>query len=197
MLKFLIPLICLCGLCIPQSELSQSGTQSEARCTIGLDNAPTIRGLKLGQNLEQVKAILPTLLKAGSNATRDPGIGALESRVNVNTPEYLPAFEGVEQVQVLFLDDRLVQMNFLYDRTVRWQREKNFTSKISELLKLPNVWEDSIGGSTLNCDGFFLRAELGYYNSPSQLLVKLTNLSAEIDRRIKARDEKQRGSFKP
>ena len=197
MLKFLFPLICLCALCIPQNALSQSSTQSEVRCTIGLDNAPTIRGLKLGQNLEQVKAVLPTLLKAGSNATRDPGIGALESRVNVNTPEYLPAFEGVEQVQLLFLDNRLVQLNFLYDRTVRWQREKDFTSKISELLKLPNVWEDSIGGSILNCDGFFLRAELGYSNSPSQLLVKLTNLSAEIDRRIKARDEKQRGSFKP
>jgi hypothetical protein len=75
--------------------------------------------------------------------------------VNVNTPEYLPAFEGVEQVQVLFLDDRLVQMNFLYDRTVRWQREKDFTSKISELLKLPNVWEDSIGGSIFNCAKFY------------------------------------------
>ena len=162
-----------------------------------MDTAPTIRGLKLGQNLEQVKAVLPTLLKAGSNATRDPGIGALESRVNVNTPEYLPAFEGVEQVRVLFLDDRLVQMNFLYDRNVRWQREKDFTSKISESLKMPNVWEDGIGGSILNCEGFFLRAEIGYYNSPSQLLIKLTNLSAEIDRRIKARDEKQRGSFKP
>jgi hypothetical protein len=197
MMKFLIPFICLCVPCIPQTALSQTGTQSETRCTIGLDNAPTIRGLKLGQNLEQVKAVLPSLLKAGSNATRDPGIGALESQVNVNTPEYLPAFEGVEQVRVLFLDDRLVQMNFLYDRKVRWQREKDFTSKISELLKLPNAWEDSIGGSILNCDGFFLRAEIGYYNSPSQLLVKLTNLSAEIDRRIKARDEKQRGSFKP
>jgi len=117
--------------------------------------------------------------------------------VNVNTPEYLPAFEGVEQVRVLFLDDRLVQMNFLDDRKVRWQREKDFTSKISESLKMPNVWKDSIGGSILNCDGFFLRAEIGYSNSPSQLLIKLTNLSAEIDRRIKARDEKQRGSFKP
>ena len=75
MLRFLIPLICLCALCIPETALSQSDTQSEARCTIGVDTAPTIRGLKLGQNLEQVKAVLPTLLKAGSNATRDPGIG--------------------------------------------------------------------------------------------------------------------------
>lgn len=175
MLKFLIPLICLCALCIPETALSQSGTQSENRCNTGLENAPTIRGLKLGQTLEQVKAVLPTLLRAGSNATRDPGIGALESRVNVNTPEYLPAFEGIEQVSVLFLDDRLVQMKFLYDRKVRWQRQTEFTSKISESLKMPNAWEDSIGGSILNCNGFFLRAEIGYYNGPSQLLIKLTN----------------------
>ena len=195
--RFLILLICLFALFISETAaVSQSGTQSENRCNIGLDNAPTIRGLRLGQNLDQVKAILPTLPKAGSKATRDPGIGALESRVDVNTPTYLPAFEGIEQVNVLFLDDRLVQINFHYDRKLRWQSEKEFTSRISDSLKMPNVWEDGIGGSILNCNGFFLRAEIGY-NSPSQILIKLTNLSAEIDHRIKARDERQRGSFKP
>jgi hypothetical protein len=197
MLRFLITIICLSALCFAETGLSQSGAQSENRCTVGLDNTPTIRGLKLGQTLQQVKGILPTLLKAGSNATRDPGIGALESRVRVNTPVYLAAFAGIEQVNVLFLDDRLVQMNFVYDRNVRWQKGSEFTSKISESLKMPNVWEDSIGGSILNCNGFFLRAEIGYYSSASQLLIKQTNLSAEMDRRIKARDEKQRGSFKP
>jgi hypothetical protein len=196
MLKFVM---LLAGLIPPSSGivLSQSGVQSEKRCNVRLDNAPTIRGLKLGQTVEQVKAALPTLLKRGSEATQDPGIGALESHVQVNAAEYMPGFAGINQVNVLFLDERLAQIKIVYDQSVRWQRESDFTSKVSESLNLPNAWEDSFGGSIMNCDGFFLRAEIGHCTSPTGLLIKLTNLTEEVDRRMKLRDEKQRGSFKP
>jgi hypothetical protein len=196
MLKFVVLLTGLIPLC-SGIVFSQSGVRSEKGCNIRLDNAPAVRGLKLGQTVEQVKAVLPTLLKRGSEATRDPEIGVLESRVRVNAPEYMPGFAGIDQVNILFLDDRLSQVKIVYDQSVRWQKESDFTSKVSESLNLPNAWEDTIGGSIMNCDGFFLRAEIGHYTSPTELLMKQTNLSEEVGRRMKLRVDNQRGLFRP
>jgi hypothetical protein len=186
---------------IAQSTKDANGS---GKCDVQLDHAPSIRGLRLGHSIEDVKVVLPTLLQRNSGAVADPEIGLLQSEVRVDSAAYKPAFDGIDMVGLMFLDKKLAQIKIVYDHSIRWNKTRDFTSKISESLHLPNVWEGlffstgTLGDDpSMECGGFLLTAEIGLHTSPTVLLIKQSNLSEEVDRRVKQRDEKKRGSFKP
>jgi hypothetical protein len=173
----------------------------QASCHLTLDQAPAIRGLRLGQSIADVKAILPTLLHRESGAVEDPDIGALQAKVHVDVAAYKPAFDGIDRVNVMFLDKRLAQISIIYDHSIEWKGGDEFTARISESLRLPNAWLSVLPSNTdflsMQCNGFLLTADVGKYSARTSLLIKQTNLDTEMDRRAKSRADQRRDSFKP
>lgn len=72
--------------------------------------------------------------------------------------------EGIETISAEFLDQRLTSIQLLYDNSVKWNSIDEFTTRVSEVLGLPDRWERT-GYSTrrLTGEGFVISAELYSY----------------------------------
>jgi hypothetical protein len=131
--------------------------QGEAACTLKLAQLPQaseLRGFQLGMTTEQVKARVPHIVFG-----RVDQFGSSKTSLNpdFNTQVDKASFEGVRTVSLDFLDGRLVSLWIGYNDSFKWKTLDQFTSGISESLKLPKAWRvKSRGGSQMACDGFQL-----------------------------------------
>ena len=179
-------------------------TQGEVpKCSLTLAQSPTIRGLKLGMDVEEVlryfpdRSVDPQVRRALLDADKQFGRASFHAPIYPNRAE--SKFAGISQFFFEFLDKRLTSFSVHYEGP-EWNNVDEFISKLAEPLKLQsaNYWTPSNlpNGKTLKCTGFEVSAwvERGGSNS-----VRVRNPAAEEivkDRQTEAK-ERARKEFRP
>lgn len=165
----------------------------ENKCTLKTNQAPELRGFRLGMTVEQVK-------------TRFPFVRIIDSgefdfyktaRVTDENLKAIDSFRGVQSVRLTFLDDRIISIVFGYDSSIEWKSDEQFSTRVGEMLKLPNAWQTGMSGYNrqLECDGFHVRTSQNQINLAN--IAEIENLERRQREQIEKRKEERRQTFKP
>jgi len=181
--------------------------QTEAS-SIKLDQAPSLRDIKLGMSLNQVLDLIPGS-REDKNVTvyldhaRRGRPAALYEKISLtffaSTYQSLPMFNNLQHIAVQTFDDRVTDISVQYTYPP-WERVDDFVAKVAESLSLPGVkeWEqvDSTRNRNLKCQDFQVRV---WADNSANSTVALSDRTVErkIAERKKAVIEKARKEFKP
>jgi hypothetical protein len=132
----------------------------QSTCTLKIDQLPEsieLRGFRLGMTLEQAKAQVPQIPRAGADKF---GV----ARISIN-PHFDPSFDmtrfaNVRTISLDFLDGRLISLWIGYESTFKWQTLDTFVAGISRSLNFPGEWPAKRGGRQLNCNDFSVFASM-------------------------------------
>ncbi len=169
----------------------------EAKCTLTLAQLPQsaeLRGFRLGMTLEQTKGQFPFVRVQVSNKFdfhKQGWVTADDLKENAN-------FKGVEGLSLTFLDDKLIEIGVNYDNSIEWKSEEHFSTRVGEMLKLPNAWQRSLNtgyARQLECDGFQVRTRVNQINLFNP--VEYQNLERRQQEQVERKKEERRQSFKP
>jgi hypothetical protein len=161
-----------------------SAQQPTRQCTVGVENAPELRGLRLGMTLEQVKSRLPSLQVKPSR------FGLTTASLDYTYPvaAKTAGLEGVQSISLEFVDEHLVKIGIMYSNSINWQTPRQFSERVAAALKLPDAWEN---GFNMRCEGFNVSV-IPNYISMSEVQ------PYEIIRQRRAEyEEKERQGFQP
>jgi len=140
----------------------------QAKCTLAIDRAPELRGLRVGATQASVLARFPgvsvgkpdklgvtqlrlTVIDSGavvkSVASREKpvrldmtSLQGEEGAFTVDAAKF-PALKGVARIQLRFLDNRLSNIQIAYDDSIKWVSVEDFIETVSNILKLPTEWQ--------------------------------------------------------
>jgi hypothetical protein len=160
----LILLIILsCGLPLLAQDKNDS---KQPKCTLPLERAPELRGLRLGASQAGILARFPgasvekpdkfgisqlrftvidTATTSKGSPARDKGVqpdmtsGPEESAFVVDSAKF-SALKGVRRVQLRFMDGRLFFIRVAYDDSVKWDTVDDFVETVAKTLNLSGVW---------------------------------------------------------
>lgn len=160
-LILLITVSCALPLC------AQSKTESkQTKCTLALDRAPELRGLRLGASQATVLARFPgtslekpdkfglaqlrlTVIDTGAGTRvmrRDRAVEAditstpgAESAFIIDAAKF-PPLKGVRGIRLRFVDGRLAYARVAYDDSVKWDSVDEFVMTVAKALSLPVEW---------------------------------------------------------
>lgn len=161
-LTLLIVLICALPL------FAQGRTETkQTSCTLGLDRAPELRGLRVGAPQSAVLARFPgaslekadqfgvalmrfTVIDSGviskGLANRDKGvqpdmssIPGKESGFIIDSAKF-PALKGLRRIRFRFVDGRLAYVQAAYDDSTKWESIDEFVETVAKILNLPAEW---------------------------------------------------------
>lgn len=175
-------------------------------CDLKLNNAPALRGLRLGMSVSEVSARL-----GGLRAT--PGRCGL-STLYVSGKQLSSAtrgFEGVALVRLILLDDKVVYLNVAYGRDFPFKSFDEYLSTLSSSLALPGAWRRVAGSAdfeqaqAMTCEGFVVVAgRIGslyvelHDTEAVQTLVKRDIEAGQRQKQESEREaERRRRTFKP
>lgn len=168
-------------------------------CTLTLEQAPEVRGLKLGQRPGLLAGFFPDSYSGGIREFKDDikpdEVGLYRKLITNRRLEPPDNLKGVSFIRLSYLDESLASIEITYSSDVKWQSASHFASAIAEQLRLPtDGWVDRIGNPRLECQAFFIEAtnSLG-----GRLLIERTNLRREISTRRAVYEQKKRVEFKP
>ena len=179
----------LLSLCAPHAR-AQDGV-----CRLGVEQSPSLRGLRLGMTAAQLKQAYPRLpdLRADEFGQARATLGGLR---DVDAA----AFEWVESINVNFVDDRLVELQVYYE-SVPFESLDQFVARLRESLKLPGAWVgEGYGVRTLTCDGFEMGAGATSYSTHSMtpyVRLRQPGADAVVSKRVAEKRERQRRAFRP
>src|SRR4051812_40330828 len=166
--------------CVPAP--AQNKIEQKSACALGLDQAPELRGFRLGMTQAAVLARLPgvtiekpdnfglarlrlsfmdstSLLKTSTREKAvQPDAFSGEGSAFVLDSARFPAFKGVRKIQMRFIDGRLAHLQITYDDQIKWDSIDEFVDTISTNLKLPTQWQapaesDGRQQKELRCEG--------------------------------------------
>ena len=140
----------------------------EAKCTLGLDHAPELRGLRLAMPQQNVLARFPgvsiekpdkfglarlrlsfidssSVIKGPATRDKSPLQADITARPEdgsafVVDSARFPALKGVRRIEFRFIDGRLSFLLVAYDDSIKWDNIDDFVSTVSKTLSLPNEW---------------------------------------------------------
>jgi len=185
-----------------------SGASQQTKCSEG--SPPEIRGLKLGLTVDEVAKKFNGIKIHAANdvgwrelviqvspANLDFSRGVVNlDRSSIVSTRTFPLFDGVGQLGLAFLDDRIYQIAVAYTTPPRWRNVDEFAGQLSLAFGLPVAsWEDDEDGvREIQCGRFRIRAKL----DPDPV-IRIFDPSAPIviSARKVEREEKKRGAFKP
>src|SRR6185369_3911595 len=135
-------------------------------CTVTIDNAPELRGFRLGMSLSDIQRRFPNFPASNisvnqigvatvemSAAYRDNHFGNPEGS-NIVSLYYLgtfPELNEVRHVELKLLDGRLIEVKVFYPNDLKWQSVDEFVEKTANALKLDGSWH-KIGSDTYSAD---------------------------------------------
>ncbi|MCI0661889.1 MAG: hypothetical protein L0220_12520 [Acidobacteria bacterium] len=204
----------------PKQVKQQQTEQPKAlQCSVPLDKAPTIRGLRLGMGLDELIPFVsanqkPRIERKREKADLAPGYGHWSSDYlhrNDLTKEVQGKFVGVMYLNFAFFDGRLVRISVNYEADIEkypsWTIDE-WTAKVSNTFSLPalNNWELSRDkmGRTLKCKDLEIETRvrregpplpgLGVYSYP---IITITDPAYRqvIEQRAKSDQEKKQREF--
>lgn len=174
---------------------TSASAQQGGACGLSVSQSPRLRGLRLGMTAAQLRELYPRLpaLKADEFGQARANFGSLNEVDEA-------AFEGVETIQLSFVDERLVEFSVYY-KAVPFDSLDQFMAKLRESFKLPESW-DGEGENTrsLVCEGFRMEAgATSYWTHGMAPYVRLRQPGAEavVAKRAEEKRERQRQAFKP
>lgn len=143
-LRFCLPVIVL--MILTSVAVSSALAQGQPACT--LKEAPELHGFHLGMTLTEVKKNLAdsSMLEAKMSAVNTVGSRA----VNINGADLTDENgEGVENVYLTFVDERVSHIKVTYNSARRWDGSADFFASVSQSLGLPKL----AGGAALQGSG--------------------------------------------
>jgi hypothetical protein len=185
---------------VPSPTQTADATVSDKPpCSLVMDQAPVLNGLRLGMTPEQVLALFPgSKDDAGLQATlsRPKGpFGTSNFGIQPDKYESKAKFAGVRQITLKLLDDRVSNLRVGYNGP-EFSHVDKFVAKFSEGTSLPaDGWEPYVGMDNnlkiLKCTGFEIQIFAG---GPGGNLnyVEIRDLEADKtlkDRRAKAKEK--------
>ncbi|HEU4794900.1 MAG TPA: hypothetical protein VFT02_04670 [Pyrinomonadaceae bacterium] len=198
------PLVLTFVACVALLTGSQTPSSSSAgsTCTLTPQQAPEIRGLRLGMSAEQLLTLFPdeanrSRIIEAVRISKQPelyGVGNLDL---VGNEKDNPRFSGVNYFSIRLLDERVTSFHIGY-KPVEWKSVDQFVTKLSEGLRLPNLpWERGNDSSVLKCKGFKLEAYV--FQSSGECVVRVmdTSVNQIVEDRKEVDKEKARQAFRP
>ncbi len=152
---------------------------------------PAIRGFRLGMPLADIKSALEDASLFDSKISARNSVGSRAVRIEGSELKGDNA-EGVDDVDLVFVDERLAYIKVNFNSAVRFDSASDFFTRMSETLGLPKPTEEAGRGSnqrnqkyTVECRAFSVTLAYSFGVSPS---VAVTDTLAEKkvgDRRAK------------
>jgi hypothetical protein len=184
-------------------SLLQVGFAYQApKCTLTLDAAPDIRGIRLAMTLKAFRELFPEVEEGETHKMY--AVPVRQEKYGISTVLFLrndiyfnQKLEGLARLEVQFLDEKVSQVQVGYDDSVKWGNLAEFRNQVTEALKLTNAWQPTSRGdeSVLECRGFNIIASL----SELYPTLYLSDMSAPaiIEQRKREEEEKAKKRFKP
>jgi hypothetical protein len=224
---------------VPAQEKTRSQSAPVTKCKLGLEKAPALRGLKLGLTQAQFMARFPGVSldrpnefglaglglsivdsslfpKSASNrgVQLNIAVGPAEGRSFTIDRSRFSEFKDVRNIQLQFVDGRIVSVKVAYDDTVTWDSVDEFVQTLSKNLDLPDEWHDltdSEGDKStqeLNCEGFRMTAKVGGDANDTRVAAQVTvedsssmqliaKRQKDKEDKLKRTEEERRKTFKP
>ena len=180
-----------------------SGSTAESKCTLTPEQAPEIRGVRLGMSAEQLQSLFPgeanrqSINNAISASKQAGAYGLANTELRPDREAANPRFAGVNYISIGLLDERVVRFYIAYTQ-VEWKSVDQFVTRLSEGLRLPNVsWEANGQLSVLQCNGFNVEAYASRGSADSLVRVTDTSVNKIVEDRREVEREKARQVFKP
>ena len=128
--------------------------QTQSDCHLNLDNAPSVRGLRLGMTLDEFREHFSVASEATSSSSTQTNLMPNGDGV-VAVPSQSTSFSEGGRVynlekdnahvgQLLFVDGRVAHFRIVYDDGVdriNWESIGQFVDKTAESLNLPKAWK--------------------------------------------------------
>jgi hypothetical protein len=185
-----------------------AASASAQQCELNLEQAPRLRGFKLGMSVAQARAKLPGVTFPKPDDNGDLSLFLRGPALRKSDPS---ASEDVSNGLFTFFDGRLVSLTIGYADSVKWESVDEFAFSVSQSLGLPPVWprraaqsddsgysETYISERNLMCQGFMVSVRLNKFSrSPVSLNLMDTSYPELLSERIREVKERKKARFKP
>lgn len=164
---------------------SAIAAQSGQMCSMASKETPTVRGIKLGMTRAEIQQSSGFDLKSGDRVHIFPAIEIFKSA----------AFEGIESMEMSFIDNRLTELEVVYDGPV-WDDVTEFARSLSKAWNLdPSHWFFNEAKTTgmLRCSAFTANIE----RFGSRLHLIDTPAIQEAEAKAKSDNDAKKKVFKP
>jgi hypothetical protein len=193
----------------------EEGSPFGSKCDVRPEEAPALRGFRLGMEIAEVRKALSDFKMIGSDIQPRDELGA-SSVVFRGTKG--ASLKGVSKLALKFLDDRVTSISVTYDGSVKWDNAAQFLSRINTALSFPDAWRFTgprdTGEYKMTCRGLNLEVDfnaglyptLTFNNSEApKIVIKRKEEKDELRRRAEAEreekrqraEEERRKEFKP
>lgn len=166
LILFITALSVTCAFAQKKKEASQA-----APCPV--QQVPSLRGFRLGMPLMDVKGALEDASLFDSKMSGGNSVGSRAVRLEGAELKGDNA-EGVDDVDLVFVDDRLANIKVKFNSGMHWDSATDFFTRMSETLGLPKPSEESGRGSnqrnqkyTVECASFAVTLAYSFGVSPS------------------------------
>lgn len=201
-MKYQLVLAFVASVALLTGSQTPSSSSAGSACTLTPEQAPEIRGLRLGMSAEQLLTLFPDeanrrrIIDAVS-VSKQPelyGVGNLDL---AGSEKDNPRFAGVNYISIRLLDERVTSFHIGY-KPVEWKSVDQFVTKLSEGLRLPKLpWERGNQSSVVTCKGFRLEAYAFQSSGESVVRVIDTSVNQIVEARKEVEKEKARQAFRP
>jgi hypothetical protein len=183
----LLTILIVCALpAYPQAQKSA--------CTMKADQSPEVRGFKLGQTIEQLRAKFPKNFWLDTDDPEGTTIALLDRRDFGDNETY----EGLEGVTLKFLDKKVASLTVKYLRDTKWNSQEEFNNVVTQNLKLPTTGWKGRYSLTLTCEDFTVETSAGASGIVgASIQISLRDLEQEMERRKLQKEADRRKVFKP
>jgi hypothetical protein len=196
----------------PQLEVDSSLFPPDPKnipiCTMTLEQAPIIRGFRLGMSADEVAQRFDYAVGNTISAqvaywkTHTPRNGWFRVEAYGEWLHNLDEFKGIRYFLFDFVNGRLFRFYAYYSGNENWQYISQFIDVISPALNLNQKWDiPNASTALLDCGSIKIEARLN--DLPSLMIFntagveEAAKLKAEAEKRKQEEEEKRRRDFKP
>lgn len=180
-----ITMLCVTG------ALAQKKKKDAPVVQCPLQQAPALRGFRLGMPLMDVKGALEDASLFDAKMSGGNQVGSRAVRLQGSELKGDNA-EGVDDVDLVFVDERLASVKVNFNSGMRWDSPEDFFTRMSETLGLPKPVLDETRGSnqrnrkhTVECASFSVTLAYAFGVTPSVVIADTAAQRKVGDRREK------------
>lgn len=156
----------------PNTRTPPPETKAPTVCTLTRDQAPEIGGFRLGMTQAEVRQLVPSIIISPAN-----DLGVSNAALKSDAIARLTAssfFDGVEGIEIEFVDGRLSFIRVAYPVTNKWTSKDEFLSVMAPKFQLHQPWKpfydwqnkdvhdaEDLRDLGIECSGFRLSVGIG------------------------------------
>lgn len=131
----------------------------EKPCTLKLEQAPELRGLRLGMSNDEVKKLYSNFPVFRTSELNPVKFGKDIIRFDGSELNQHSELKDIQSMVVTFVDSKAAKITIFYLNTLNWKTADEFAKKIGQALKLDGTWkkvgeDNSSAMRVTNCNGF-------------------------------------------